>query len=564
MLLRAWGFFKFGFFLIVVDLNVGGFDVLPDLLGWLFLIGGANALAGVHPAFRRARRLGWLIVAARILGMLDVGWFEIVGSLPSILPSGPLWSGASRLAAALPDLLELGFYANVSLGLLAALEFCALPGAPLRQRLRLYATLALARIGIGLFVAPALSLPILSLLQGTGSAALPLIGLVLLELLFFFILLLGWRQAFWDLPDTLPALPVSPGGWRPAWMARARQRVRRPHAIAAILALSAWLIWAAAFNPPPSARVVHKLAGGLGIAERGGDAVFSPDGTRLAVVNLHGPTKIYAAASGELERELPDNRATDLAFSPDGRQLAVINADLTVYDVQTGRELWHLPIGEAGMEHVRWRPDGRQLAILSGSVSLVDVEAMTITATLNERRFNRYLGGAIGYSPDGTLLASAGNQDPIAIWDTDMERLQSTLETSSGKRADVAWNPDGTMIATADDHNVVTLWDIAEARIVRQFAISTIYDKLLGRRPHGTLRTWTSSVAFSPDGTLLAAGSSDASAGIWDVATGRHVLALNGQTDYIGSVAFSPDGRQVLTASTDQTLWVWNVEEAYK
>ena len=74
--------------------------------------------------------------------------------------------------------------------------------------------------------------------------------------------------------------------------------------------------------------------------------------------------------------------------------------------------------------------------------------------------------------------------------------------------------------------------------------------------PHGAV----ASAAVSPDGKLVATGSWDHSAKIWDAATGHAIRKLDGgHTGYINSVEFSPDGRELLTASDDGTARLWNV-----
>ncbi|MBL7782699.1 MAG: myosin kinase, partial [Saprospiraceae bacterium] len=67
------------------------------------------------------------------------------------------------------------------------------------------------------------------------------------------------------------------------------------------------------------------------------------------------------------------------------------------------------------------------------------------------------------------------------------------------------------------------------------------------------------SVAFSPDGTRLATGSSDNTAKIWDLNTGKAALTLEGHTHYVRSVAFSPDGTRLATGSDDKTAKIWDL-----
>jgi WD40 repeat protein len=66
------------------------------------------------------------------------------------------------------------------------------------------------------------------------------------------------------------------------------------------------------------------------------------------------------------------------------------------------------------------------------------------------------------------------------------------------------------------------------------------------------------SVAFSPDGRLLASASNGKTVRLWDTATGSLQQTLEGHSDGVQLVAFSPDGRLLASASSDKTVRLWD------
>jgi WD40 repeat protein len=69
-------------------------------------------------------------------------------------------------------------------------------------------------------------------------------------------------------------------------------------------------------------------------------------------------------------------------------------------------------------------------------------------------------------------------------------------------------------------------------------------------------------VAFSPDGTRIAAGGADGSLHLWQSESGRHLLALDAHEGPIWGVVFAADGRSIVTGADDGTARVWGVSSA--
>ncbi|HKB42608.1 MAG TPA: hypothetical protein VKD72_39635, partial [Gemmataceae bacterium] len=106
----------------------------------------------------------------------------------------------------------------------------------------------------------------------------------------------------------------------------------------------------------------------------------------------------------------------------------------------------------------------------------------------------------------------------------------------------VAFSPDGRLLAAAGSDGVISLFD-AEGEPLRH---------LVGHE--GSVHT----LAFSPDGRLLASGGNDPLVGLWEVATGRAVHRLAGHAGPVRFVAFLPDGRRILSTGDDATALLWD------
>ena len=108
----------------------------------------------------------------------------------------------------------------------------------------------------------------------------------------------------------------------------------------------------------------------------------------------------------------------------------------------------------------------------------------------------------------------------------------------------VAFSRDGTTLAAGSGDGTIRLWDTATEE---QIATLTPH--------HGTVTP----VAFSPDGATLAAGSGDGTVQLWDRATHRQIATLTSPTGTVTSVAFSRDGKTLAASRADHTVRLWDV-----
>jgi WD40 repeat protein/thiol-disulfide isomerase/thioredoxin len=136
--------------------------------------------------------------------------------------------------------------------------------------------------------------------------------------------------------------------------------------------------------------------------------------------------------------------------------------------------------------------------------------------------------------------------EPITAANLDRLTELATLDYPDGDVWSVAFSPDGLLLATGSHDGAVRVWDVNRQELVLQFFGHDLD---------------VYSVAFSPDGQLLASGGWDGSVRLWNVPTREKVADLRGHWEPVYSVAFSPDGRLLASGSgyQDNTVRLWDV-----
>lgn len=310
---------------------------------------------------------------------------------------------------------------------------------------------------------------------------------------------------------------------------------------------------------------------------------YSPDGSTLASGGMNGDVHLWNAETGQYVQTLGElndmektpkvknnhsqngkfkKMVTSIAYAADGKFLAYGTMDnkIHIWDTQNKKHLRMLDphIDEKHpytyMDDVRhshsvyalaYSPDGKILVSGSenGKIRLWNPQRGWWLKTLTEPKKTVT---SISFAPDGKTFVSNGDYGKIFMYDVKKKQHIRTLEAMPSARiiSSVAYSPKGKTIAAGSTNKMIYLWN-AETGVLRQV--------LSGHTDHVT------SVSFSPDGNILASASYDRTIRLWNTETGHYQTTISGQMGRITSVRFSPDGRTLASASSDGTVLIWNL-----
>jgi len=244
------------------------------------------------------------------------------------------------------------------------------------------------------------------------------------------------------------------------------------------------------------------------------------------------------------------NSAYSVAYSPDGKALTVtghighVQGFVDIWDVPNRRRIKTIQLKEGHL--VAFSPRGDLLATDAGNhIRLWRTDTWD---SVTERTLDGKVA-FLKFSPDGSRLAGMIIPDEIIVWELDQWSVVCQIHDVkfnwwSGV-LDFSTDSTAIVIGVADGHLQVV--DLTSGKT--RFNIPQAHPESI------------MSVAWSPDGSIIASGSGWLGGPIrlWEAASGKELEPLEGHTSYISELIFSKDGQRLYSASGDQTIRIWDI-----
>jgi len=243
-----------------------------------------------------------------------------------------------------------------------------------------------------------------------------------------------------------------------------------------------------------------------------------------------------------------------LTFSEDGDTIFTASTDKTVgvFDTMTGQRIKRMK-GHLGMVNsVAVARDDRPLVVSGGDdchVRVWDRRQRQAVHNLN----SEYQVTAVSFNNDATQVISGGLDNDIKIWDLRKAQLETTATGHTDTVTGLSLSPEGSYVLSNAMDGTARIWD------VRPFCTGERCAKVFKGHVHNFEKNLLH-CAWSPDGTMVSAGSSDRNVYVWEVASRKILYKLPGHLGSVNDVDFHKVEPIIMSVSSDKQIFLGEFE----
>ncbi|MBM2815524.1 MAG: yiaD [Ignavibacteria bacterium] len=277
----------------------------------------------------------------------------------------------------------------------------------------------------------------------------------------------------------------------------------------------------------------------------------------------------------------------DIAWEPNGTRLASCSDDNTIkiWDTYSGIFTKTLDSNFGIVRSIDWSPDGKYIIAGTGNtINIWDVATGVLLTTLNGHK-NEVMASV--FSHDGKYLASGDNKGILIIWDF-TNKIPVYYDSINPKSTifSIAWSSDDSSVAfgglgkilriikltgISKDYNIgIDIYSLSWKSKEEKIAISGLLDSIIvldlandSIKKIKANSNYVQSVAWSPDGAILAAGTSYESIILFNGTSGQNIYTFYGHLDNVMKVSWNDDGNKlrIASASLDMNIEIWSPDD---
>jgi WD40 repeat protein len=256
-------------------------------------------------------------------------------------------------------------------------------------------------------------------------------------------------------------------------------------------------------------------------------------------------------------RGLAANQSPGWDVGPDGKTIVYgggFDRTLRFWDPIADKEVRRLENFVQFPTALGYSADGKRVAVVVNGRSLQVLSTESGEGVRNwDSEMNQWIGHMLALGSDGRRVAAGGNGS-IRLWDAESGAEIWKRDPNGGQYA--------TLPVFAPDGRTLAFFTGQQVRVVE--VISRQPRLLIERPPNNGRGMVVQSLALSPDGRMLAIGTSQGEVELHDVATGKEIGKLNGHRGNVTALAFSPDGRLLASGAADATVLLWDAASLVK